>query len=174
MQDWISHHLSTIAVGAVAVALLLRRTLGTQRVHVPMLIVLPVLLVVVAVFFVFSTQSLAQRVAPQGSSLALIAIAIGAVGGSALGYVRGRHSHVQLGPTPNTILVKGSALVIIVLLGALLLRFAIRAALPTDPAMALAVGDGTLVFAVFSVAVSRAMLFFAWRRLVAAAPLVGS
>jgi hypothetical protein len=174
MQDWISHHLPTIAVGVVAVALFLRRTIGTQRVQVPMLLIVPVLLVLLAVFYVFSTSALAARMAPVGSSLALVAIGIGAVAGSALGYLRGRHSHVQLGPKPNTILVKGSALLVVVLIGAFLLRFAIRAVLPTDPAMAIAVGDGTLVFAVFSVAVARAMLFFAWRRLVAAAPLTGS
>src|SRR5271154_1124006 len=110
-----SQLLPTIGIGIVAIALLLRRTIGTQRVHVPMLIVVPVLTIALAGFVVFSPQALAPGVAPQLSSLTLLSVAIGAVAGTVLGYLRGRHSHVQLGPTPYTILVKGSALIVVIL-----------------------------------------------------------
>jgi hypothetical protein len=171
MAHLFSQLLPTIVIGIVAVALLLRRTLGTQRVHVPMLIVVPVFIIVLAVWYVVSPPAGAQRIAPQPSSLLLVSITVGAVAGTLLGYLRGRHSHVTLGPTPNTILVKGSALLVAILIGAFVLRFALRVVIPTDPAAAIAIGDGTLVFAAFSVAVARAMLFVAWRRLVATAAL---
>lgn len=142
----------------VVLALIVRRTLRTQTVRVWALVAVPALLFVVACLVVGATP---PRTAP-----GIIVIVIGALAGAAVGYARGRHSKVTLGPRPGTLVVQGNVALVAILVAAFALRFVVRQTLGPNGPLSLALSDAFVVFATVSVAVARGMLYFAWRRLV--------
>jgi hypothetical protein len=144
----------------VVIALFLRRTLTTQTMRVTVLPVVALLFVVIGGLGIAYTPR---------SPYSVVAIAIGIVMGLVLGYLRGRHSHVTLGPRPGTIRVKSSPVLAAVIILALLVRVGIRYLFKNDPLTGYAISDGTIAFAVLSVAVARLMLFLAARRFIAPA-----
>jgi hypothetical protein len=137
----------------VVLALIVRRTLGTQTVRVWALVAVPVLVLVVAAMVLAAT--------PPKDPLGFCVIVLGIVAGAALGYARGRHSKVTLGPRPGTLVVQGNVVLVAILVAAFAVRFVVRA----GGTLGLALSDALIVFATASVAVARGMLFFAWRRL---------
>jgi len=147
---------STLLITVVALFFILRRTLTTQTMRVWALALIPALVVVLAIFVISVTPV---------SMGGVIAIVIGALLGVVVGYFRGIHSVVKLGPRPGTIVVKGSVVLAIILVAAFAVRFGVRYVFGHDPQMGNAVSDAVIVFAAFSVAVGRGMLFFAYRRL---------
>jgi len=141
----------------VVLALIVRRTLSTQTVRVWALIVTPLLLLILACLAVAAT--------PPASPLGVFVIGAGAIAGAALGYARGVHSKVTLGPRPGTLVVQGNAVLVAILIAAVVVRFIVRASVGSRGPLSLALSDAFLVFGTGSVAVARGMLFFAWRRL---------
>jgi hypothetical protein len=144
----------------VVIALFLRRTLTTQTMRVNVLPVIAILFVVIG--------GLGIAYSPR-TPYQIVAVAIGVVLGIILGYFRGRHSHVTPGPKPGTIRVKASPVLAAVIIAALVIRLGVRYAFVNDPLTGFAISDGTIAFAVLSVAVARMMLFFAARRVIAPA-----
>jgi hypothetical protein len=158
MQPQPHPQLITGLIALAILALIVRRTLRTQTVRVWALIAVPLLLIAAAVSVVAAT--------PPTSPAGAAAIVAGALAGAALGYARGFHSTVKLGARPGTLIVQGNVLLVVILVAAFSVRFAVRAfASAGGPGLALS--DAFVVFAAASVAVARAMLFFAWRRLIA-------
>ncbi len=144
----------------VVIALFLRRTLTTQTMRVTVLPVVAVGFIVIGgIAIVYSPRTPYQ----------FVAVAIGIVLGLGLGYLRGRHSHVTPGPRPGTIRVKASPVLAAVIILALVVRLGIKYFFAKDPETGFALSDGTIAFAVVSVAVARLMLFFAARRVIAPA-----
>jgi hypothetical protein len=150
-----SQTLIQIGVYAVVVGLILRRTLTAQTMRVGALPVVAVFFVLIGGFAIANTPQTPGE---------WIAVPIGAVFGAGLGYLRGRHSTVTAGTKPGTIRVKGSPLLAGIILAALAVRAGIRSLMPGHSAAAFAIADGTIAFAVLSVAVARLMLYFAARR----------
>ena len=146
-------------VALVGAAVIVFRTLRPQTMRVWALVVVPLVLLVFAAVTVAAT--------PPASMFAAVIIAGGALCGVGLGYARGIHSRVVLGPRPGTLTVSGNALLVAILLGALGVRLFARAQIGTSGPLTLAFSDAVLVFAVLSVGVARAMLFLRWRRLTA-------
>ncbi len=144
-------------VTLVVLALIVRRTLGTQTVRVWALIAVPVLVLVVAGMVLAAT--------PPKSALGVFIIVCGAIPGAALGYARGRHSKVSLGPRPGTLVVQGNVVLVAILVAAFAVRFVVRVTLGTGGTLGLALSDALVVFATASVAVARGMLYLAWRKL---------
>jgi hypothetical protein len=141
----------------VVLALIVRRTLRTQTVRVWALVAVPALISVVAATVVAAT--------PPKSALGVLIIAGGALAGALLGYVRGRHTSVTLGPRPGTLVVQGNVVLVAILVAAFAVRFVVRLTLGTTGPLSLVLSDAFVVFAAASVAVARGMLFFAWRRM---------
>jgi hypothetical protein len=141
----------------VVLGLIVRRTLTTQTVRVWALVVVPVIVLVAAARLV--------AVTPPTDLTGYGLLALGALAGAALGYARGMHTKAQLGPRPGTLVVQGSVVLVVILVAAFALRFAMRALVGTQGPLGVALSDGLLVFAAVSVAVARGMLLFAWRRL---------
>jgi hypothetical protein len=158
MQPQPHPQLITGLITLALVALVIRRTLRTQTVRVWALVAVPLLLIAVAVSVVAATPP----TSPAGAAV----IAAGALAGAALGYARGLHSTVKLGARPGTLIVQGNVLLAVILVAAFGLRFGVRA-FASGGGPGLALSDAFVVFAAASVAVARAMLFFAWRRLIA-------
>jgi len=149
-----------VVIYLVVIGLFLRRVLTTQTMRVTVLPVVAVAFIVLGGFGIaYSPRTPYQ----------LVAVAIGIVLGIVLGYLRGRHSQVTPGPRPGTIRVKSSPVLAAVIIAALVVRLGVRYAFVNDPATGFAISDGTIAFAVLSVAVARMMLFFAARRIIAPA-----
>jgi hypothetical protein len=149
-----------VVIYLVAIALFLRRTLTAQTMRVTMLPVIAL------AFIVFGGLGIAYS--PRTPDQ-VVAVAIGIVLGIVFGYLRGRHSNVTLGTKPGTIRVKSSPLLAAVIILALVVRLGVRYAFVNDPLTGFAISDGTIAFAVLSVAVARLMLFFAARSVIASA-----
>lgn len=141
----------------VVLALIVRRTLRTQTVRIWTLVAVPILLLIVACTVVAAT--------PPTSVRGIVVIAIGALAGAGLGYTRGLHSKVTLGPKPRTLVVQGNVALVVILIAAFALRFVVRTTVGSSGPLSLAFSDAFVVFAAVSVAVARGMLFFTWRRL---------
>ena len=151
-----------IVTGLITLAvlgLIVRRTLQTQTVRVWALVAVPLVLVVVAVGAVVAV--------PPASAAAAATIAAGAVTGAAIGYARGIHSTVKLGPRPGTLVIQGNVFLVIILVAAFAGRLLVRTFVG-NTGMGTALADTFIVLAAVSVAVARGMLYFTWRRLVAA------
>jgi hypothetical protein len=156
MEHVQQQQLVTAAVTLLAVVLIVRRTLVTQTMRVWALFAVPVIILVLMCFVISQTPM---------TGTAVLAIVIGAIAGGILGYLRGVHSDVKLGPRPGTLVVKGSVVLVAIILGAFAIRFGLRMYFASDPLTVAAVGDGVLAFAVGSVIVARTMLYLTYRRL---------
>jgi hypothetical protein len=154
-----NQQLITGIAALVFAVVLVRRTLRPQLVRTWALIATPVVVVLLALLVIWHS--------PPQSFVEVLILVAGGVAGVGLGYARGIHSKVKLGPEPGTLIVEGNGLLVAILLGAYALRMIVRAVFGTSGSLGLAVSDGFLVFAVASVGVARGMLYLIWRRLTA-------
>jgi len=141
----------------VAAVFLVRRTIRPQTIRVYALVAAPVLLFIVACLVIATTPPL--------TVLGFAVVAGGVLAGAVFGFLRARHSRVELGPQPGTIVVAGNGILVAVLLAAFAVRTIARTAFGTHGPLGLAVTDAFLLFAVASVGVSRGMLYVHWRKL---------
>ncbi len=149
--------LTTLAVAGVIAF----RTLRTQTVRVWALVAMPIIIFVGAIGYVASK--------PPTTALGDAIVVGGLLAGLALGYARGIHSRLKLGPRPGTVVVQGNLLLVAILIGAFALRFAVRSFVGAG-SLSLAVSDAFIILVAVSIGVARLMLFVKWRRLVAAGP----
>jgi hypothetical protein len=103
--------------------------------------------------------------APPTTPLSIAILAGGVVLGAAMGYVRARHSQLQLGPKPGTVVVSGSGVLVAIILVAFAARMLVRVVVGNHGAIGVAISDAVLLFAIASVVVARGLLFLRWRRL---------
>jgi hypothetical protein len=151
-----------LIVGIIVIAVLyfvIRRMLTTQTMPVWRLAVIPVVLVVFAIAVVAR-----KPITVTG----IIAMIVGALAGAVLGYYRSYHSDVKLGPRPGTIVVKGSVILVLIILAAVGAKYVLSFAPGTNPEMSVALGDASFIFGITSVIVARGMLYVRYRRLLAA------
>jgi hypothetical protein len=155
--------LPTILVTLLALVFVVRRTLTTQTMRVWALALIPALIIVLAIFSTAAQQF--TRFARPFTFVDIIILVLSAAAGCVLGYFRGLHSEVKLGPRPGTIVVKGSLVLVIILVAAFAVRFLVRYIFSSDEQLGIVVSDAAIIFAAGSVAVGRGMLFVAYRRL---------
>jgi len=148
-----------LLIGLFALALIVRRTLTTQTVRVWALLAVPIFIVVVGISVI--------AVTPPTSALDVGILIIATLAGVGLGYARGIHSRVELGPRPGTIIVQGNVLLVIILVVAFVVRYAVRGYVGGGHT-GIVVSDAFILFAAASVGVARAMLFVTYRRLIVA------
>ena len=151
-----------VVTGLITLAvlgLIARRTLRTQTVRVWALVAVPLVLVIIAIGTVVAL--------PPVSLAAAATLALSALAGAALGYARGKHSTVRLGPRPGTLVVQGNVFLVVILVAAFAGRLLVRT-VAGQTELGMALSDAFIVLAAVSVSVARGMLYVAWRRLVAA------
>jgi hypothetical protein len=155
--------LSTILFTLIALVFVVRRTLTTQTMRVWALALIPALIIVLAIFAT-TAQQFTQSARPF-NAVDIIILCLSALAGAVLGYFRGLHSEVKLGPRPGTIVVRGSVVLVIILVAAFAVRFLVRYIFSHDAQLGIVVSDAAIIFAAASVAVGRGMLYVAYRRL---------
>jgi hypothetical protein len=147
-------------------ALVVFRMSRPQKMTVWRFWILPAIVVVATVLFMYAT--LANHV-PGVALYGGIASLVGLVLGIPLGIARGHHSNVRLGDRPGTFVVDPSIVVMLIWLGAFVVRFVVRMYIPNAGPAELGMTDGLFVFAVTSVLVARFVIFRKYQALAAAA-----
>jgi hypothetical protein len=165
MHDQQTQQLVPVLVALVAAGFIVRRTLRPRTMRVYALVAAPVLLTLLGCAVVAA--------APPTTPLSAAIMVGGVVLGAPLGYLRARHSQLQLGPEPGTIIVAGNGVLVAIILVAFSARLIVRAALGSHGAVGIAISDAVLLFAVSSVVVARGLLFLRWRRLSSAGRVTG-
>lgn len=151
---------STLVIYALALGILVWRFSRPQKMAVWRLWFMPLLLLILTAYNLYLTPQLALlegTVAPPAWQTAFAAL-VGLAAGIPLGMVRGRHSDVSLGDRPNTIYIKSSMVVLFVWLGAFALKALLRYVAHGSP-VAIALGDGLLVFAISALITSYVMIW---------------
>ncbi|MBV9269999.1 MAG: DUF1453 family protein [Candidatus Eremiobacteraeota bacterium] len=151
---------TTLIVYGLALAFLVWRFSRPQTIGVWRLWFMPVLLTAITAYNIYITPALAalEGTVPPPAWETVVAIAIGIVAGIPLGIVRGRHSDVTLGRRRNTIQIRSSMIVLFIWLGAFIVKAALRYVAGAS-SLALALGDGLLVFAVAALVTSYIMIW---------------
>lgn len=156
----------------VAIALLVWRMARPQRMSVLRLWLMPVLLLVLTGFSVYSTMyvsALQGELPPPEWQIAGV-LALGAVLGIPLGFLRGRHSEVKPTDRPGVMYVHSSPVIIAVWLAAFAARAVLRAYLPQAQAGAALGGDGLMAFAMAALITSYYAIYRKYRTVVQQAP----
>jgi len=160
----------TLVVYGLAIALLVWRFSRPQTIGVWRLWFMPILLTAITVWNIYITPTLAvmEGTVPPPVWQTALAIGLGILAGIPLGIVRGKHSDVSLGNRPNTIQIRSSMVVLFVWLGAFALKALLRYIVHGSP-VAIAIGDGVLVFAMAALITSYAAIWQKYRALSAGA-----
>jgi len=148
-------NIGTLIFTLIVLALVVYRNSRPQKMTVSRFWILPVLIVFLTGFVIWSTLAVEHGDLIAGAIASLIGIALGIP----LGLARGHHSKVRLGDQPGTLYVDPSLIVTLIWLGAFVLRYVVRTFIPTAGPIALGATDGVLLFAVTSVLVSRIVIF---------------
>ena len=153
-------------VMAVAVIFMIRRNLGSRRIRAGTLWVFPVLLLAIA------AVSVAQS--PPHNAVGVAILTVGALGGAVAGWYRGKLTHITLDAETGVLTGKGSAIGLMIILGLLVARYAIRTWAQTHPdhaGIAVAIADAAFLFGFATLIVSRLEIWLRCRKLMAdAAP----
>jgi hypothetical protein len=144
----------TALIYVILIALFVWRMMRPMRVSVARIWSRPVILVILTAVIIWTEQRLSPSPAWEVAALTLG----GALIGVPLGIVRGRHSEVKATERPGVYYVHSSPLVVIVWVGALLVRAAIRYLLPGTNHSASVLTFGLMGFAASAIAVSAYMI----------------
>jgi len=166
VHDQQTQQLVPILVALLAAGFLVRRALRPRTMPVYALVAAPVLLALLGCVVVAA--------APPRTPLSAAIMVAGLALGAPLGYLRARHSQLQLGPERGTIVVSGNGVLVAIILVAFSARLIVRATLGSHGAVGIAISDAVLLFAVASVVVARGLLFLRWRRLSGAERVSGT
>jgi membrane protein CcdC involved in cytochrome C biogenesis len=150
-------------VMAVAIIFMIRRNLRSRRIRAETLWVFPVILLAIA------GLTVAQN--PPHDATGVAILAAGAVGGAVAGWYRGKFTHISLDAETGELTGKGSAIGLIIILGLLVARYAIRTWATTHPdkgGIAIAVADAAFLFGFATLIVSRLEMWLRCRKLMAA------
>lgn len=99
-----------------------------------------------------------QQVAPAPTLSIVLAVFVGAALGAPLGVLRGMHTNVRATDRPGVMYLDPSWIVIVLWLGAFVIRALLRNLLPHGT-IATTVGDGLIVFAISAVVVSYYVIY---------------
>lgn len=152
----------TVIIYAIALALLVWRFSRPQTIGVWRLWFIPILLTAITGYNLYITPMLAglEGSLPPPLWETVVAVIVGIIAGIPLGIVRGLHSNVSLGNRANTIQIRSSMVVLFIWLGAFALKGALRY-VARGSTVAIAIGDGVLVFAVAALITS---YFIIWQK----------
>lgn len=148
-------------VPLVIVALLLRRSMGSQKVRMRAMWIRPAILLVLA--------GLTLAASPMPGPIALSGFVAAAVVGAGFGYLRARHLELSVDPETGTISSKSTPIGMILIVGLVAIRFGLKYAFPemgAQPGGHLAADavlwtDGALIFSAAMV-VTQAIVI--WQR----------
>ena len=150
-------------VMAAAIILMIRRNMRANRIQVGTLWVMPVILLLIAALTV--AQS------PPHDALGIAIVAAGTIGGAAAGWYRGKLTHITLDEETGVLTGKASAIGLILILGLMVARYAIRAWAQTHPdksGVAVAIADAVFLFGFATLIVARLEMWLRCRKLMAA------
>ena len=150
-------------VMAAAIILMIRRNMRANRIRIGTLWVMPVILLLIAALTV--AQS------PPHDALGIAIVAAGAMGGAVAGWRRGKLTHITLDSETGVLTGKVSAIGLIIILGLMVARYAIRAWAQTHPdksGVAVAIADAAFLLGFATLIVSRLEMWLRCRKLMAA------
>jgi hypothetical protein len=151
-------------VMAVAIIFMIRRNLRSRRIRAETLWVVPVILLAIA--------GLAVAQTPPHDAAGVAILAVGALGGAAAGWYRGKSTHIALDPATGVLTGRGSVVGLMLILVLLMARYAIRAWAASHPdtgGIAVAVADAAFLFGFATLIVARLEMWLRCRRLMAGA-----
>jgi hypothetical protein len=150
-------------VMAAAVILMIRRNMRANRIRVGSLWIMPVILLGIAVLTV--TQQ------PPHNAMGIAIVAVGALAGAVAGWYRGKLTHITLDPETGVLTGKASPIGLILILGLMVARYAIRSWAQTHPdhsGIAVAIADAAFLLGFATIIVSRLEMWLRCRKLMAA------
>lgn len=145
---------------AVALIFMIRRNLAARRIRAETLWIMPVLLIAIGALAVAQT--------PPHNITGVAILAVGALGGAAAGWYRGKLTHISLDADTGVLTGKGSVVGLAIILGLLVARQAIRAWAQTHPdksGVAVAIADAAFLFGFATVIVARLEMWLRCRKL---------
>jgi hypothetical protein len=151
---------ATIAIIAVFVAFAIYRNTRPRKLTVATMWMLPILLGGLAAFAIWGSQ----QMFPAPAWAIVVAVVGGMILGTPLGVLRGRHTDVRATDTPGVMYLHPSLIPFALYLGAFAVRWAIRAMMPPGLTASI-VGDGLLVFAMWTIIVSYYEIYKKYRGL---------
>lgn len=162
----------TAIIYVAVIALFVWRMARPQRVTVVRLWVMPAVLVLLTAFTIwagaYAAAAAGEAPAPQWEVAAVVAI--GAVLGIPLGFLRGRHSEVRPTDRAGVMYVHSSPVIIIVWLAAFAARAIVRALMPHAQSGAAVWSDGLLAFAMAALITSYYAIYKKYRVALQQAP----
>jgi len=150
-------------IPVLVLAMVLRRSLRSQRLKVDRLWVIPVLFVVAAVAVL--TQ------APPRDPAMIAVLAVVTLAGAGIGWQRGRLTRINLDPETGILTSKASPAAVVLILAIFGLRYGLNAWLLQNPhkgALAVDAADALLLFGVGALGVARIEMWIRCKRLIAA------
>jgi hypothetical protein len=152
----------TYLVTAVAMIFMIRRTLRSRRIKVETMWIVPVLLVVIA--------ALAVSQSPPHDPITIAALVLVTLIGAAIGWQRGRLTHIALDSADGALTSKGSVWGLVLILGLYVARQGVKTwalSQPRHGETAIMAVDGLLLFGFASVIVARLEMYLRCRKLLA-------
>ena len=150
-------------VMAAALIFIIRRNLRSRRIRAETLWVIPALLVLIA------GLSVAQK--PPHDALGVAGLVLAALAGAAVGWWRGKLTHIELDPESGELTGKGSVVGMALILALYVGRYAVVAWAQSHPdqgGTAVVIADCALLFGFATLIVSRLEMWLRCRRLIAA------
>jgi Protein of unknown function (DUF1453) len=150
-------------VMAAAVILMIRRNMRANRIRVETLWIRPAILLLIAVLTVVQQ--------PPHSTIGIAILVAGAIGGAVAGWYRGKLTHITLDAETGVLTGKGSAIGLIIVLGLMIARYAIRTWAQSHPdhsGVAVAIADAAFLFGFATLIVASLEMWLRCRKLMAA------
>jgi hypothetical protein len=151
---------TTIAIIVAFLAFAIWRNTRPRKLTIATMWMLPILLTAVAAFAIWGSQ----QIFPAPIWSIVVAVVGGILLGTPLGILRGRHTDVRATDTPGVMYLHPSLVPFLLYIGAFAVRFAIRSMLPLGVGASI-VGDGLLVFAMWTIIVSYYEIYKKYRAL---------
>ena len=152
-------------VMAVALIFVLRRSLRSmkgRRIRAENLWMIPALLIAIAALSIWMT--------PPRDAMGIAILTAAALAGSVAGWYRGKTTHITLDAETGVLTGKASAIGLILILGLMVARYAIRAWAQTHPdksGFAVAIADAVFLFGFATLIVARLEMWVRCRKLMA-------
>ncbi len=145
----------TIIIWIVIVALVLFRASRPQRISVTRMWIMASILMLVAAFAVYSTESVFHAPVWQIA----VAVLLGIAAGIPVGMLRGHHTQVSATERRGVMRLGPSWATALIYLAAFAVRGAIRFFVPVNSPFGTVVGDGVLVFAIAIIGTTYLVVF---------------
>jgi CcdC-like protein len=156
---------TTAIIYVIVIALFVWRMARPQRMSVLRLWIMPVFLLAITGFSIYANiyaAALAGEAPPADWQIAAV-LALGAILGIPLGFLRGRHSEVKPTERPGVMYVHSSPVIILIWLAAFIARAVLRAVLPHAHAGTALGGDGLMAFAMAALITSYYAIYKKYR-----------